>query len=65
MVRANQSHRCKNETYGYQGKGGINREAGTDVYALPEMKQGTGKNLLCGTGSSTQYSVVTLYGNKT
>ena len=40
-------------------RGGMNWEAGIDIYTLLCIKQITSENLLCGTGDSTQHSVVT------
>ena len=59
-----QSHRCRKQTYGYQGGrgGGINWEFGIDIYPLLYIKLLTNKNLLYSTGNSTQYSVMTYIG---
>ena len=59
------SHRCRKQTYGYQGgKGGgrINWETGIDIYTLLYVKQITNKNLLYSTGNSIQHSVMTYMG---
>ena len=52
------SHRCRKQTFGYQGVQGegINWEIGTDIYTLLDIKQITNKNC---TENSTQYSVMT------
>ena len=39
--------------------GGINWEIGIDIYTLLYIKYITNKDLLYGTGNSTQYSVMT------
>ena len=44
--------------------GGINWETGTDIYMLLYVKQITYKDLLYGTGNSTQYSAMTYMGKK-
>ena len=43
-------------------RGGLNWEAGTDIYTLLYIKQITNKNLLYNTENSTQYSVMTYMG---
>ena len=40
----------------------MNWETGTDVYALPCIKEIPSRNLLCSTGSGAQCSVVTYMG---
>ena len=67
VAKQKQSHRCRKQTYGYQGgkwQGGINWEIGIDIYTLLYIKQITNKNLLYSTGNSTQYSVMTYRGNE-
>ena len=61
------SHRCRKQTYGYQGGkagGGINWEIVIDIYTLLYIKQITNKDLLYSTGNSTQYSVMTYMGKE-
>ena len=55
------SYRYRKQTYGYQWvrKGRINWEIGTDIYALLYIKLITNKDLLYGTGNSTQHSAMT------
>ena len=66
FTKQKQSHRCRKQTYGYQGGkagvGGINWEIGIDIYTILYIKQITNKNLLYSTGNSTQYSVMTYMG---
>ena len=64
LTKQKQSHRCRKQTYGYQGAwgGGINWEIGIDICTLLYTKQITNKNLLYSTGNSTQYSVMTYMG---
>ena len=65
FTKQKQSHRCRKQTYGYQGGkggGGINWETGIDIYTLLYIKQITNKDLLYSTGNSTQYSVMTYTG---
>ena len=67
FAKQKQSHRCRKQTYGYQGGkggGGMNCEIGIDIYTLVYMKQVTNENLLCNTGNSTQCSVVTQMGRE-
>ena len=67
FAKQKQSHRCRKQTYGYQGGkggGGMNWEIGIDIYTLVYMKQVTNENLLCNTGNSTQCSVVTQMGRE-
>ena len=67
FTKQKQSHRCKKQTYGYQGGkvgGGINWEIGNDIYTLLYIKQITNKDLLYNTGNSTQYSVMTYMGKE-
>ena len=45
-------------------EGGIDWETGIDVYTLLYLKQITNKDLLHGTGNSTQYSVRTKMGKE-
>ena len=61
FTKQKQSHRCRKQTYGYQGGtgGGINWEIRIDIYTLVYIKSITNKNLLYSTGNSTQYSVMT------
>ena len=57
------SHRCRKQTYGYQGgRAGINWEIGIDIYTPLYIKETTSKNLLHSAGNSTQYSVMTYIG---
>ena len=60
------SHRCRKQTYGYhRGRGGgINWEIGIDIYTLWYIKQVTNKELLYGTGNSSQCSVMTCMGKE-
>ena len=60
FTKQKQSHRCRKQIYGYWGEkeGGINWEIGIDIYTLLYTKQITNKDLLYGTGNSTQYSVM-------
>ena len=50
-------------TRGEKGRG-INWEIGIDVYTLLYIKYITNKDLLCSTGNSTQYSVMTYMGKE-
>ena len=51
FTKQKQSHRCKKQTYGYQGeKGGINWEIGIDIHILLYIKQITNKDILYSTG---------------
>ena len=58
-----QSHRCRKQTYGYQGEkgGAINWEIGINICTLPYIRQITNKDLLY-TGS--QNSVMTYMGKE-
>ena len=60
------SHRCRIQTYGYQWgrRRGINWEIWTDIHTLLYIKQIANKDLLYGTGNSTQYSVMTYMGKE-
>ena len=49
-------------TGGYVVGGGMNRETGTDIYTLLYIKLITNKDLLCSTGNSAQYTVMTYMG---
>ena len=66
FTKQKQSHRCRKQTYGYQGGkwvwGGINWKSTTDTYTLLYIKQITNNNLLYSTGNSTQCSVMTYMG---
>ena len=66
FTRQKQGHRCRKQTYGYQGGrgGGINWEIGIDIYTLLYIKQITNKDLLYSTGNSTQYSVMAYMGKE-
>ena len=66
FTKQKQSHRCRKQTYGSQGKrgGGINWEIGIDIYTLSYIKQITNENLLYSTGNSSQYSVMTYVGKE-
>ena len=62
-----QIHRCRKQAFSYQrgkGQGGMNWEFGPDIYTLLYIKQRTDKDLLYGTGNSTQDSVVTYRGKE-
>ena len=65
FTKQKQSHRCRKQTYGYQGGsgGGINWETGIDIYTL-YIKQITNKDLLHSTGNFIQYSVMTYMGKE-
>ena len=59
---AKQTHRLREQTYGYWGEGcggGIVREFGIDMYTLLYLKWIINKELLYSTGKSAQYSVTT------
>ena len=60
-TKQKQTHRLRERTYGYQGKGwgGIDWEFGIDTYTLLYLKQITNKDLLYSTGNAVQYSVLT------
>ena len=45
-------------------RGGLNWVVGTDIHILLYIKWITNKNLLYGTGNSTQYSVMTCVGKQ-
>ena len=66
--KQNQSHRCRKQTYGYQGgRGrGMNWEIGIDICTLLilRIKQITNENQTYSSGNSTQFSVVTKMGSK-
>ena len=56
-----QTHRLRDQTYGYQGEqweGETDWEFGIDTYTLLYFKWIT-KDLLCSTGHSAQYYVTT------
>ena len=57
------SHRCRKQTYGYQG-GKRERYKLGDWDTLLYIKQITNKDILQSTGSSTQYSVMTYMGKE-
>ena len=65
FTKQKQSHRCRKQTYGYQGIRGeeINCKIGVDTYTLLYIKQ-INKNLLYSTGNSTQYSVMIYMGKE-
>ena len=48
FAKQKQRHRCREQTYGYQGGkgGGMNWEIGIDIYTLLCIKQITNENLL-------------------
>ena len=54
FAKQKQRHRCREQTYGYQGGkgGGMNWEIGIDIYTLLCIKQITNENLLYSTGNS-------------
>ena len=56
-----QTHRCREQTYGYQGErqGGTDWEFGIDMYTLLYFKWIINMNLLYSTGNSAQYYVTT------
>ena len=60
------SHRCRKQTYGYQGGkgGGISWKIGIDTCTLLHIKQITNKDLLYSTDNSTQYSVMAYMGKE-
>ena len=58
FTKQKQTHRLREQTYGYRGEG-IDWEFGIDMYALLYLKQITNKDLLYSTGNSAQYSVIT------
>ena len=67
FTKQKQNHRCRKQTYSYQGvRGGarINWEIGTDIYTLLYIKQITNKDLVYSTGKSTQYSVMAYMGKE-
>ena len=67
FTKQKQSHRHREQTYGYQGEkelGGMSQEIGTDIYILLYMNQITNKNILYNTGNSAQYSVMSRVGKK-
>ena len=66
FTKQKQSHRCRKQTYGYQGVrwGGIDWKIGTDIHTRPNIKQITNKGLLYHTGKSTQYSVMAYMGKE-
>ena len=66
LIKQKQSHRCRKQTYGYQGVrgGGINWEIGIDIYTLLYIKQITNKDLLYSTRNSTLYSVMAYMGKE-
>ena len=60
FTKQKQTHRLREQTYGYQGEGwegGIVREFGIDMYTLLYLKWITNKDLLYSTGNSAQYYV--------
>ena len=62
FTKQKQSHRCRKQTYGYQGirwRREINWEIGINIYTLLYIKYSTNKDLLYSTGNSSQYSVMT------
>ena len=61
FTKQKKTHRCRKQTYGYQGRKGQRDKLGDgiDIYTLLYIKQITNKNLLYSTGNSTQYSVMT------
>ena len=67
FTKQKQSHRCRKQTYGYQGgkqRRGINWETEIDKYTLLCIKWITNKDLLYSTGNSSQYSVMTYMGKE-
>ena len=56
FTKQKQSHRCRKQTYGYQGMG-VGGGIGTAIYTLLYVKQ-INKNLLYSTGYSIQYCVM-------
>ena len=64
FTKQKQTHRLQKQTYGYQRGnvwGGINQEFGINIYTLLYIKQIINKDLLYGSGNSTQYSVTTIW----
>ena len=53
LAKQKQSHRCRQQTYGYQGRrgSGSKMKVGVriDIYTLQCIKQITNENLLCST----------------
>ena len=67
MQDKRESHRHRGPTHGCQGgkgQGGVNWEIGTDICTLLYIRWMTNRNLLCGTGNSTQCCVVTYMGKE-
>ena len=66
FTKQKQNHRCKKQNYRYPGgqQRGINWETGIDIHTLLYVKQITNKDLLCGTGKFTQYSVMMYIGKE-
>ena len=67
FTKQKQPHRHKNQTYGYpKGKmrEGINQEFWINIHILLCGKYLLNKDLLCSTGNSTQYSVITYMGKE-
>ena len=65
-TKQKQSHRCRTQSYSYQGETGgrINWETGIEIYTILYIKQIANKDLLYSTGNSTQYSVMTYMGKE-
>ena len=63
FTKQKQKIRCRIQTYSYQGLGG-DKLGDEDEYTLLYIKQITKKDLLCSTGRSTQYSVMTYMGKE-
>ena len=68
FTKQKQSHRYRKQIYTYErisAEGiGINWEIEIDIYTILYIKQITNKNLLYGTGNSTQYSVMAYMGEE-
>ena len=62
FTKQEESRGCRKQTYGSHGVGGVNWEIGVGIYILLYIKSTTNKNLLYGTGNSTQYSVMAYIG---
>ena len=61
-TKQEESRGCRKQTYGSHGVGGVNWEIVVGIYILLYIKSATNKNLLYGTGKSTQYSVMACIG---
>ena len=62
LTKQKQTYRYQKQTYGYQRGnvgGRINQEVGRNINTQLHTRQITNKDLLCSTGNSPQYSVIT------